>query len=173
MPGRIEAFGPVAPPAARVLILGSMPSVQSLNMGFYYAHPQNAFWQIIADVFAEPVPVDIPAKVALMERHGLALWDALKSCEREGSLDSAIREPEPNDFAGLFERCPRIERILFNGATAQRMFERYAGGYLSGREWARMPSTSPAYTLSYERKLALWRDGLDLSRPPAPRGTVK
>ena len=171
MPGRIEAFGPVAPPGARVLILGSMPSVQSLRVGFYYGHPQNAFWRIVADVYGEPVPGDIPRKVALLERHDIALWDALRSCEREGSLDSAIREPEPNDFAALFERCPHIGRILFNGATAHRMFVKYAGEYLSGREWARMPSTSPAYTLSYERKLALWRDGLETGRPLAPHGT--
>ena len=172
MPGRIEAFGPVAPPGARVLILGSMPSVQSLNKGFYYAHPQNAFWRIIAEVYGEPVPAQIPEKIALLEKHDLALWDALQSCEREGSLDSAIREPRPNDFAGLFERCPRVERVLFNGATAHRLFVKYSGAYLAGRSWARMPSTSPAYTLSYERKLALWRDGLDLARPLAPRGTT-
>ncbi len=161
MAGRIDAFPPVAPPGARVLILGSMPSVESLNQGFYYAHPRNAFWRILAEVYGEDVPRDIPGKVALLTAHDLALWDVLKSCEREGSLDSAIRHPEPNDFTGLFERCPRIEKVLFNGGTAYSLFMKHASGTLAGRSWARMPSTSPAYTLSYERKLALWRDGLE------------
>lgn len=160
MSDRIVAFPPVAPPEARLLILGSMPSVESLNQGFYYAHPRNAFWRILAEVFAEPFPRDIPERIALLERHNLALWDALHSCEREGSLDSAIREPAPNDFSALFERCPGIGRILFNGGTAERMFRRYCDRWLQGRAWARMPSTSPAYTLSYERKLAQWREAL-------------
>lgn len=160
MAARIIAFPPVAPPNARILILGSMPSVESLNQGFYYAHPRNAFWRVLAEVFGAPLPADVPGKIMLLERHGLALWDVLKSCEREGSLDSAIREPAVNDFSGLFERCPQINRVLFNGGTAHRLFMKHGTSYLAGREWARLPSTSPAYTLAYERKLALWRDAL-------------
>ena len=160
MPDRIIAFAPVARPDARILVLGSMPSVESLNQGFYYAHPRNAFWRILPEVFGEAIPVDIPEKIALLERHGIALWDVLRSCEREGSLDSAIRQPEVNDFGALFERCPRIERVLLNGGTAARLFMKHGGPFLEGRACLRMPSTSPAYTLSYERKLALWRDAL-------------
>ncbi len=158
--GRIAAFAPVAREDARVLVLGSMPSVESLRQGFYYGHPRNAFWRILADVFGAPLPCGIPEKTALLRENGIALWDVLASCAREGSLDSAIREPEPNDFAALFARCPGIERVLFNGATAKSLFMRCAARYLEGRAWAQMPSTSPAYTLSYERKLALWRRGL-------------
>ena len=161
MSGRIIAFEPVAPPGARVLILGSMPSVESLNQGFYYAHPRNAFWRILAQVFGEPFPEDIPGRVALLERHGSALWDVLQSCEREGSLDSAIRRPEPNDFEGLFRRCPGIRRILLNGGTAERLFMKWGKPFTEGRELQRLPSTSPAYTLSYERKLAQWRQALN------------
>ena len=157
---RIVAFPPVAPPRARVLVLGSMPSVESLNQGFYYAHPRNAFWRVMADVFTEPFPEDIPERVALLERHDVALWDVLESCERRGSLDSAIREPAANDFEALFERCPKIGRILFNGGTAERLFMKHGAAFLAGREWARMPSTSPAYTIPYERKLAQWRQAL-------------
>ena len=162
MDGRIVAFPPVAPPEARILILGSMPSVESLNQGFYYAHPRNAFWRILAEVYGEPFPEGIPERIALLTRHDLALWDALYSCEREESLDSAIREPRPNDFAGLFERCPNIGRVLFNGGTAHWLFMKYNCEYLAGREWVKLPSTSPAYTLSYERKIAQWRDALTL-----------
>lgn len=160
MAERIVAFPPVAPRNARVLVLGSMPSVASLGQGFYYAHPQNAFWRIVAAVYGEPVPGSVPEKVALLERHGVAMWDVLQSCERVGSLDSAIRKPAPNDFASLFERCPDIEKVLFNGGTAHRLFMKCAPEYLRGRAWARLPSTSPAYTLPYERKLALWREAL-------------
>lgn len=160
MAERIEAFPPVAPPRARVLVLGSMPSVESLRQGFYYAHPRNAFWRIMADVYGGPFPEAIDERKALLNRHGVALWDVLKSCERTGSLDSAIRFPQPNDFASLFKRCPRIDRILLNGGTATRLFHRYCGQYLSGRTWQRLPSTSPAYTLPYERKLAQWRQAL-------------
>jgi len=162
MADRIIAFAPVAPPGARILILGSMPSVESLNQGFYYAHPRNVFWRILAEVYGAPFPEIIPDRIALLERHDIALWDVLHSCQRQGSLDSAIRRPQVNDFEGLFERCPGIGKILFNGATACDMFMKHASEYLCGRSWARMPSTSPAYTLTYERKLALWRDGLRL-----------
>ena len=160
MGDRITAFPPVAPPGATVLILGSMPSVESLARGFYYAHPRNAFWRILAEVYGEPLSADIPAKVALLHRHGIALWDVLESCERQGSLDSAIRQPRPNDFEGLFARCPGIDRILLNGGTAARLFMKHGSAYLENRSWERLPSTSPAYTLPYERKLALWRRAL-------------
>lgn len=161
MSERIVAFEPVAPPGARVLILGSMPSVESLNQGFYYAHPRNAFWRILTQVYGEPFPEDIPARIALLERHGIALWDVLQSCEREGSLDSAIRRAAPNDFEGLFRRCPGIRRILLNGGTAYRLFMKWGATFVEGRECQRLPSTSPAYTLPYERKLAQWRQALN------------
>ena len=157
MGDRIVAFPPVARPDARILILGSMPSVASLEQGFYYGHPRNAFWRILSEVYGCPLPETIEDKRALIVDHRLALWDALTSCEREGSLDSAIRQPELNDFAGLFLECPGIRKVLFNGGTAHRMFMKAGGPFLEGRRWAVMPSTSPAYTLPYERKLALWR----------------
>ena len=160
MAGRIDAFPPVAREDARILILGSMPSVASLAEGFYYGHPRNAFWRVLSDVFDEPLPESVPQKVRLLTSHRIALWDALASCEREGSLDSAIREPELNDFDRLFERCPEIGLVLFNGGAAHRLFMRAGAKYLEGRAWRQMPSTSPAYTLSYERKLALWRRAL-------------
>ena len=91
MSQRIVAFPPVARADARILILGSMPSVVSLEAGFYYGHPRNAFWRILAEVFHAPLPETIDEKKALIVGHQLALWDSLTACEREGSLDSAIR----------------------------------------------------------------------------------
>lgn len=160
MSERLIAFPPVCRRDARILILGSMPSVASLQEGFYYGHPRNAFWRILAEVYECSLPATVEEKRAILVEHRLALWDALTACRREGSLDSAIREPELNDFGGLFEQCPQISRVLFNGGTAHRLFMKSGAVYLNGREWAVMPSTSPAYTLSYERKLALWRQGL-------------
>ena len=160
MSGRIIAFPPVAPPGATTLILGSMPSVESLRQGFYYAHPRNAFWRMLAEAYGERAPRDVAQRIALLERRGIALWDVLQSCEREGSLDSAIRRPVPNDFGALLQKCPEIRRVLLNGGTAARLFEKYGAALAEGRSWQRLPSTSPAYTLSYERKLALWRDAL-------------
>ena len=162
MSQRIVAFPPVARADARILILGSMPSVASLEAGFYYGHPRNAFWHILAEVFHENLPETIDDRKALILNHQLALWDSLTACEREGSLDSAIRQPELNDFGALFRECPRIQRVLFNGGTAHRLFMKAGKPFLDGREWAVMPSTSPAYTLSYERKLAQWRQALTL-----------
>ena len=160
MIGRLVAFPPVAGPDARILILGSMPSEASLREGFYYGHPRNAFWRILSEVYGRPIPETIDGKKALILDNHLALWDSLMACEREGSLDSAIRKPELNDFAGLFDRCPLIHTVLFNGGTAHRLFMKSGAELLNGRKWRVMPSTSPAYTLPYERKLTLWRQAL-------------
>ena len=157
---RIEGYAPVADANSRLLVLGTMPSVESLRAGFYYAHPRNAFWHILADVVGAPLPQTTAEKQALALENGVALWDVLRACTRRGSLDSAIRNAEANDFAAFFRDHARIERVLFNGAAAQRLFLRLCPGALAGRASARLPSTSPAYTLSYEQKRELWRKEL-------------
>ena len=154
---RIEGYAPVADANSRLLVLGTMPSVESLRAGFYYAHPRNAFWRILADVVGAPLPQTTAEKQALALENGVALWDVLRACTRRGSLDSAIRNAEANDFAAFFRDHARIERVLFNGAAAQRLFLRLCPGALAGRASARLPSTSPAYTLSDEQKRELWR----------------
>ncbi len=154
---RIYGFPPVADANSRVLILGSMPSVKSLEDGFYYGHPRNAFWHVLSDVFTEPLPVDIPAKKHLLLRHGIALWDVIASCERNGSLDSAIRRDEPNDFSAFFAEHPGIRAVLVNGGLAAQKFK---PALAEGRPIVRLPSTSPAYTLSYDKKRAAWRSAL-------------
>lgn len=161
MEARIECFPPVARGDARLLILGTMPSVESLRQSFYYAHPRNAFWPVMAEVLGAPVPETVEEKRALLTGHRVALWDVARSCVRPGSLDSAMRDVEPNDFDSLFARCPKIERILFNGDTARKLYMRLVGRMPEGCDWARMPSTSPAYTLPYARKLEAWRAGME------------
>ena len=157
---RITGYAPIVDARCQTLILGTAPSVESLKAGFYYAHPRNAFWRILADVFSCSLPQTIAEKTALALDNHLALWDVVHTCVRKGSLDSAIREVEPNDFAAFFGRYAGIERVLFNGAAAQKLFFRLCAGTLAGRDSVRLPSTSPAYTLPYEQKLAFWRKEL-------------
>lgn len=154
-----RSFEPIYTPQARILIVGSMPSVKSLEQAQYYAHPRNAFWRILFDIFSEPPTLDYERKKALIREHGLALWDVAAICEREGSLDSDMHDVVYNDFSTLYEVCTDIRTVLCNGATAHSLFLK--SGYAGKRRVVRMPSTSPAYTLPYEKKLALWKKELE------------
>ena len=153
-----RSFEPVLAPDARVMIVGSMPSVKSLADAQYYAHPRNAFWPILFDIWGVVPHNDYERKKAMLRGHGVALWDAAACCEREGSLDSAMRGVVFNDFASLYARCPGIETVLCNGATAHALFLKSGAG--AGKRVLRLPSTSPAYTLPYAQKLRAWRDAL-------------
>lgn len=160
-------FAPLATPAAHTLILGSVPGQASLAAQRYYAHPRNAFWPIVCDVLA--VPRDAPYEVrceALLQA-GWALWDVLACCERPGSLDANIRPTgrQVNDFTGFFAEHPAIDRVFFNGATAESLFHRHAmpqlGHQCAAWHIERLPSTSPAHAaLGQEAKLARWRSAL-------------
>lgn len=152
---RIYGYPPVVSPGCRILITGSMPSEESLKQGFYYAHPRNAFWRILADCFRERVPETTDEKKRLLLSNGVALWDVCASCERKGSLDSEIRSDAKNDFERFFALWPGINAVLANGGYAYSAFPRAA---LAGRPLVKLPSTSPAYTLKYEKKLILWQD---------------
>ena len=153
-----RSFDPVFAPDARVLVVGSMPSIKSLADSQYYAHPRNAFWPILFSVFGAELTVDYEAKKELIRNSGLALWDVAGICEREGSLDSNMRDIVYNDFASLYEACPRIHTVLCNGGTAHSLFLK--SGFAENRRVIRLPSTSPAYTMTYEKKLAAWREAL-------------
>ena len=141
-----------------MLIVGSMPGVRSLEEQQYYAHPRNAFWPILFDVFGMEPTQDYERKKALIRENGLALWDAAACCEREGSLDSDMREIVYSDFDSLYAECPDIHTVLCNGGTAHALFLK--SGAAGGRTVLRMPSTSPAYTLAYAKKLAAWKEAL-------------
>ncbi|MBP3657474.1 MAG: DNA-deoxyinosine glycosylase [Clostridia bacterium] len=151
-----RCFDPVFAPEARVMIVGSMPSVKSLADAQYYAHPRNAFWPILFDIFGDIPHNDYERKKALIRGHGLALWDAAALCEREGSLDSSMRGVVYNDFAGLYAQCPGIHTVLCNGGTAHALFMKSGGA--GERRVIRMPSTSPAYTMPYEEKKRIWKE---------------
>ena len=153
-----RSFEPVYTPEARVMIVGSMPGVKSLEDAQYYAHPRNAFWPMMFDVFSVQPTDDYEAKKNLIRENHLALWDVAGLCEREGSLDSNMRGIQFNDFASLFEKCPQIHTVLCNGGTAHSLFLK--SGFAGNRQVIRMPSTSPAYTMAYGKKLEAWRAAL-------------
>lgn len=152
---RCTSFAPIADAGARLLIVGSMPSVRSLAEAQYYAHPRNAFWPMMFDILGEAPTADYAAKQAMLLRHRIALWDVAAACEREGSLDSNMRDVAYNDFGALFAACPGIRTVLCNGGAAHAMFGR--AGFGAGKTIVRMPSTSPAYTMRYEDKREAWR----------------
>lgn len=162
------AFPPVVGPAARVLILGSMPGEASLRQQQYYGHPRNTFWPILGELFGIPVQASYVERCAALVARGIALWDVIAACERPGSLDQAIR-PETvrvNDFGAFFDTAPGIVQVIFNGGTAEREYRRRVlpSLKLPHREIARhrLPSTSPAHAaLRFEQKLAAWRSILD------------
>ncbi len=135
-------FGPLFSPESRILILGSFPSVKSREQNFFYGHPQNRFWKVMAALYGESVPETIPEKKALILNHGLALWDSIASCVITGSSDASIRDVRPNDLRIILDRCP-IVRIYCNGRKSHEMYEKYIRPDI-GREAACLPSTSPA-----------------------------
>ncbi len=162
--GWATGFPPVEPKRARVLILGSLPGAESIRQGEYYAHPRNAFWPILGEVFGAGREMPYAARLRKLAARGVMLWDVLKAAHRPGSLDSAIhpRRLVSNPIADLLARHPELETIAFNGGAAEALFRRHAvknsGGRLAGVELVRLPSTSPANArLSFEQKLAAWR----------------
>ncbi|MCQ9376715.1 DNA-deoxyinosine glycosylase [Methyloversatilis sp. XJ19-49] len=164
---RIRCFAPVADPAtARVLILGSMPGAASLDANQYYAHPRNQFWSIMGALFGAHPALPYTERLAMLTGAGLALWDVLSSCERRGSLDSAIdlRSAQANDFAAFLGRHTGIRRVLFNGALAEACFRRDVMPHVRPLDMLRLPSTSPAHAgLSAADKLLAWRTALQPS----------
>lgn len=135
-------FGPLYDENSRVLILGSFPSVKSREQNFFYGHPQNRFWRVIAAVFGQPVPQTIAEKRMLILDNGLALWDSIASCEITGSSDASIRNVRANDIGIILNSCS-IERIYCNGRKSHEMYKRYIEPE-TGREAVCLPSTSPA-----------------------------
>lgn len=177
-------FPYVARPDARVLILGSMPSIASLEATQYYAHPRNAFWPIMGELLGFDAALSYEQRLEQFREHGIALWDVVHRCRRPGSLDSSIETDsvEANDFTGFFAAHPQIKAIFFNGGTAETLFKRMVLPLLSepllGLPMQRLPSTSPAHAArSFDQKLTVWqavRRALDASgaiscdTPPGP-----
>jgi double-stranded uracil-DNA glycosylase len=158
---RIRSFPPIATRDAEVLILGSMPGVASLAARRYYAHPQNVFWRVMTALLGIDEDASYTTRVRALEHARIAVWDVLESCVRAGSADAAIDRATlvANDFAAFFARHRRIERVYFNGATAEACFRRHVMPTLAlPLVYTRLPSTSPAHAaLPFARKLEAWR----------------
>ncbi len=148
-------FAPVYDQASRVLILGTFPSVKSREQNFYYGHPQNRFWKVIAELCGSPLPVTIEEKKTLLLTNGIAVWDVIASCEIQGSSDSSIRNVVPNDIGGLIRKS-RISQIYANGDKAYQLYQKYCRE-TAGMDAIRLPSTSPANAAwSPERLREAW-----------------
>ena len=135
-------FGPLYDADCEVLILGSIPSPKSREQAFYYGHPQNRFWKVMAAVVGEPVPQTIEEKRRMMLKHHIAMWDALEACDIRGASDSSIKNPVPTDIPGLLAKT-RITRIYATGATAYKYYQKF-NAPRTGIDAVRLPSTSPA-----------------------------
>ena len=157
---RLTGFGPVAGPATRLVVLGSFPGAASLAQAEYYAHPRNQFWPILSALWGTDLrALPYPARLQALCDRGLGLWDVYAGCEREGSLDAAIRRPTMNDFGELRRRAPAIEAVAHNGAASARAMPALQA---LGLQAHRLPSTSPAHAgWSFERKLTAWREVLE------------
>lgn len=160
-----RGFPPIARDDARLLILGSLPGAESLRRRQYYAQPRNHFWRIMGEIYGAAPELDYEVRAERLRASGVALWDVCAEAFRVGSLDASI-DPgtiEVNDFAGFFERHPRIERVFCNGTTSAELYRRRVLPTLPDRWRAlapvRLPSTSPAHAaMSYEQKLSKWRE---------------
>jgi hypoxanthine-DNA glycosylase len=154
----LRGLPPLIDARARVLILGSFPSVASLAAQQYYAHRQNQFWRILGAILEIPlVEMEYSAQVAAVKNAGIAIWDVYAECDREGSLDSAISNVELNDFGSLKMLSPGLRRVCFNGKTAAKAAPALTA---MGYDIAILPSTSPAFTLGFATKLDLWKSKL-------------
>ncbi len=159
---KISSFPPFAHPDSKILILGTMPGVMSLTKQEYYAHKQNQFWKIMFSLFGQaPVPEIFSEKVQLLHDNRIALWDVLQHCEREGSLDSNIKNQVENDIPSLLAMHPKIRTIVFNGQQSHKFFIRKFA-QIEGIQYLVMPSTSPAHTMKFEDKRKAWSALLDL-----------
>ena len=152
----VHDIPPLYDAESRVLLLGSLPSPKSREAHFFYGHPRNRFWPVLAAVLGEETPETIEEKQAMCRRHHIALWDTIASCEIEGSSDSSIRAVVPTDLTPILQGA-EIRQIFCNGGTSYQYFCRYQQKVL-GREAVRLPSTSPANAAwSVERLTAAWK----------------
>jgi hypoxanthine-DNA glycosylase len=148
---------PIAPPDARLFILGSLPGDASLAARQYYAHPTNQFWRLLGSALDEDLQqLDYPARLARLADRRVGLWDVIASAERLGSLDQAIRNAEHNRIAAILENYPQVEAIAFNGSTAARIGLKLLKGIASMPALLILPSSSAANTVAFDAKQQVW-----------------
>ena len=134
-----------------------MPGKISIEKDQYYANRRNQFWQIIERLLNENLPEEYISRLAFLLDNRIGLWDVIKSCEREGSLDSDIRNPVMNDFDWIFKEYPCIETVFFNGTKAYNIFVKNVNQELYYKNLIKLPSTSPAHAVNLDKKLEKWK----------------
>lgn len=161
MTDKIFGLPPIVTKDAKVIVLGSMPSILSLENQEYYGNPRNHFWRIIYGLFEEDIPHTYEEKIEFVKRKGIALWDTIGTCYREGSLDSSIKGEEPNNIPGFLQEYPSIKLIACNGTKSYKTLTKYfSPKMLEGRQIIQLPSSSPVpgkYNKTFEEKLEIWK----------------
>lgn len=156
MQNRISSFPPIVDHHSKIIILGSIPGVKSLEKQQYYGHPQNKFWKIMFELLNENFTEDYEERLNILKKHNIALWDVIDSCERKGSLDSEIKNEEANQIKELLEEFPNIKTIFCNGGKAYKNLQKILGKNFKIPFYL-LPSTSPLHTISFEKKLEDWK----------------
>lgn len=151
------SFEPLVNKNSKILILGTIPSIESLRKRERYGHKSNQFWRILFTLFGKPLPDNYEEKNALLIENNIAIWDVLDSCEGEGSLDSNIKNEKPNDFNSFFKKYPQIKYIFFTGKKAAEFYKKYVG-FDDGRTYITLPSPSPANArMTLNQKIEEWK----------------
>ena len=157
---QVHEFEPEYEKDSKILILGSFPSVRSREVKFYYGHPKNRFWKLLAALYEDHKPQTIEDKKMFLKAHKIALWDVIASCDIIGSSDSSIRNVTPTDLQPIIEQS-QIKRVYCNGAISGKYFKKYQQNVL-GMEAVTLPSTSPANAAySVERLVSIWKQVLE------------
>ncbi|WP_262147013.1 DNA-deoxyinosine glycosylase [Chryseobacterium foetidum] len=156
MQNRISSFPPIIDKESKILILGSVPGVKSLEKKEYYGHPQNKFWKIVFELFDENFTENYSEKIEILKKNKIALWDVIDTCERKGSLDAEIRNEEANDIETLLKTYSNIKTIFCNGGKSFKTLKKILDKNSEIPVYL-LPSTSPLHTISFERKLDDWK----------------
>ena len=156
MQNRISSFPPIIDQESKILILGSVPGVKSLEKQEYYGHPQNKFWKIIFELFEVDFTENYVEKIEILKKNKIAVWDVIDTCERKGSLDSEIRNEEANDIKNLLQTHPNIRAIFCNGGKSYKNLKKILDKNSEIPVYL-LPSTSPLHTISFEKKLEDWK----------------
>ena len=157
-PLRKRCFDPVVDQGTRILILGSLPSEKSLASQEYYGNPQNLFWRLMSNVTeVDLLRLDYTSRLQALLKHHVGLWDVVAEAQRDGSMDSSIRDRNDNDLVALLSTLPNLTTIAFNGGTAARLGLKTLGLHAARYRVLQLPSSSPAYTLPRAEKVRLWQ----------------
>ena len=154
---RVKSLAPIIDAQSRIIVLGTMPSAESLRKTEYYANPHNQFWRVLYAVFNTEPDYSYNKKMQFLRRRRISVWDVVDICEREGSLDHNITNETANDFQSLFKQYKNLKLVAFNGVRAESLFRKHLGFDLPHAvKCIRLPSTSQAHTVPFSEKVKKW-----------------